>query len=114
MKERKYPTKLFVIGFLFGVIIYRFYLFVPSIILLIAGTFVKPCYYIGCLILLIDLVISFIWQVRIRNLVLNDNDNDNPFIQRFQEAFTEDKPLDELIDAVDDIIDEYEEDEEEN
>ena len=112
MKERKYPSKLFVIGFLFGVIIYRFYLFVPSIILLIAGTFVKPCYYIGCLILLIDLVISFIWQIRIRNLVLNDNDN--PSIQRFQEAFTEDKPLDEVIDVVDDIIDEYEEGEEEN
>ena len=77
---------------------------------MIAGTFVKPCYYIGCLILLIDLVISFIWQIRIRNLVLNDNDN--PSIQRFQEAFTEDKPLDEVIDVVDDIIDEYEEDEE--
>ena len=103
---RKYPTKLFVIGFLFGVIVYRFYLFVPSVILLIAGAFVKPCYYIGCFIL------SFIWQIRIRNLVLNDNNN--PSIQRIQNAFTEEKPLDELIDVVDAIIDEYEEDEEEN
>ena len=112
MKERKYPAKLFVIGFLFGVIIYRFYLFVPSIILLIAGTFVKPCYYIGCFILLIDLIMSLIWQIRIRNLVLNDNNN--PSIQRFQEAFNEDDSLDEVIDVVDAIIDEYEEDEEEN
>lgn len=109
---RKYPTKLFVIGFLFGVIVYRFYLFVPSVILLIAGAFVKPCYYIGCFILLIDFIVSFIWQIRIRNLVLNDNNN--PSIQRIQNAFTEENPLDEVIDVVDDIIDEYEEDEEEN
>lgn len=110
MKERKYPTKLFVIGFLIGVIIYRFYLFFPSIILLIAGIYVKPCYYIGCIILLIDLIISFIWQIRIRNLVLNDNNN--PSIQRFQEAFTGDNPEDEIIDTVNAIIDEYDDEEE--
>ena len=112
MKERKYPTKLFVIGFLFGVIIYRFYLFVPSIILLIAGTFVKPCYYIGCLILLIDLVISFIWQVRIRNLVLNDNDN--PDIQKFQDAFTEGNPNENLINTINEIIESSVDDEDDD
>ena len=53
-----------------------------------------------------------LWFLDSKSLVLNDNDN--PSIQRFQEAFTEDKPLDEVIDVVDDIIDEYEEDEEEN
>lgn len=107
MKERKYPTRLFVLGFLIGVIIYRFYLFVPSIILMIAGNFVKPCYYIGCIILLIDLIISLIWQIRIRNLVLNNNNN--PSIQKFQEAFTNDNPEEEIIDTVNAIIEEYEE-----
>ena len=90
MKERKYPAKLFITGFLIGVILYRFYLFVPSIILIIIGFKFKICYYIGCVILLIDLILSFIWQVRIRNLVLNDNDN--PDIQKFQDAFTDGDP----------------------
>ena len=111
MKERRYPTKLFVLGFLIGVIIYRFYLFVPSIILLIVGIYVKPCYYVGCIILLIDLIISFIWQIRIRKLILNNNSN--PSIQRFQEAFTEENPEDEIINVVNAIIEEYDEDDEE-
>ena len=112
MKERKYPTKLFITGFVIGVILYRFYLFVPSIILIIVGFKIKICYYIGCVILLIDLILSFIWQIRIRNLVLNDNDN--PDIQKFQDAFTEENPNDNLINTINEIIESSADDEDDD
>ena len=112
MKERKYPTKLFITGVLIGVILYRFYLFVPSIILIIIGFKFKICYYIGCVILLIDLILSFIWQVRIRNLVLNDNDN--PDIQKFQDAFTDGDPNENLINTINEIIESSDNDEDDD
>lgn len=105
MKERKYPTKIFILGFLIGAIINRFYLFIPSIILIIIGTKVKIYYFIGCIILLIDLIISFIWQKRIRNIVLSDSDNED--IQKFQTAFMDDNnPYDNIVNMVNEIIEE--------
>ena len=47
MNKRKYPSSLFIIGFVTNVLFHFFWLFVPAVILLIVGIFIKPCLYIG-------------------------------------------------------------------
>lgn len=86
MKERKYPKSLFIIGFTTNVIFHFFWLFVPCIILLIVGIFVKPCSYIGLALFIIDMFLSFIEQMKIRKAFLVDSDN--PGFHKFQEALS--------------------------
>ena len=76
MNNRKYPTSLFIIGFITNILFHFFWLFIPCIILLIIGIFVKPCLYIGLALLLIDILLSLIEQFRIR--------------QAFQDALSKD------------------------
>lgn len=89
MKKRKYPTSLFIFGFLTNMIFLYFWLFIPCIILLIIGIFVKPCLFIGLALLLIDIILSLIEQLRIRYTVLKNSDN--PDFQAFQDALSKDK-----------------------
>ena len=88
MNNRKYPTSLFVIGFITNILFHYFWLFLPCVVLLIIGIFVKPCLYIGLVILLIDIVLSFIEQIRIRQTVLEESDN--PDFRAFQDALSKD------------------------
>jgi hypothetical protein len=88
MNNRKYPTSLFVIGFITNILFHYFWLFLPCVVLLIIGIFVKPCLYIGLVILLIDIVLSFIEQIRIRQTVLKESDN--PDFRAFQDALSKD------------------------
>lgn len=88
MNERKYPTSLFVIGFITNVIFHFFWLFIPAIILLMVGIWVKKCAYFGLLILVLDLFLSLFEQLKIRNAVLQDSDN--PDFRAFQEALSKD------------------------
>ena len=76
MNNRKYPTSLFIIGFITNILFHFFWLFIPCIILLIVGIFVKPCLYVGLALLLIDILLSLIEQFRIR--------------QAFQDALSKD------------------------
>ena len=71
MNDRKYPTSLFIIGFITNVLFHFFWLFIPCIILLIVGIFVKPCLYIGLALFLIDIILSLIEQFRIRRAFQN-------------------------------------------
>ena len=71
MNNRKYPTSLFIIGFITNILFHFFWLFIPCIILLIVGIFVKPCLYIGLALLLIDILLSLIEQFRIRQAFQN-------------------------------------------
>ena len=75
MNNRKYPTRLFIIGFITNILFHFFWLFIPCIILLIVGIFVKPCLYIGLALLLIDILLSLIEQFRIRQAFLEESDN---------------------------------------
>ena len=88
MNNRKYPTSLFIIGFITNILFHFFWLFIPSIILLIVGIFVKPCLYVGLALLLIDILLSLIEQFRIRQAFLKESDN--PDFQAFQDALSKD------------------------
>ena len=86
MNNRKYPTSLFVIGFITNILFHFFWLFIPCIILLIVGMFVKTCLYIGLALLLIDILLSLIEQFRIRQAFLEESDN--PDFRAFQDALS--------------------------
>ena len=88
MNNRKYPTSLFIIGLITNILFHFFWLFIPGIILLIIGIFVKPCLYIGLALLLIDIVLSLIEQLRIRQAFLEESDN--PAFREFQDALSTD------------------------
>ena len=88
MNNRKYPTSLFIIGFITNILFHFFWLFIPCIILLIIGIFVKPCLYIGLALLLIDILLSLIEQFRIRQAFLEESDN--PDFREFQDALSKD------------------------
>ena len=88
MNNRKYPISLFTIGFITNILFHFFWLFIPCIILLIIGIFVKPCLYIGLALLLIDILLSLIEQFRIRQAFLEECDN--PDFRAFQDALSKD------------------------
>ena len=88
MNNRKYPTSLFIIGFITNILFHFFWLIIPCIILLIIGIFVKPCLYIGLALLLIDILLSLIEQFRIRQAFLEESDN--PDFRAFQDALSKD------------------------
>ena len=86
MNNRKYPKSLFIFGFITNIVFHFFLLFVLSVIFLIMGIFSKPCRYISLGILLIDIVLSLIEQIRIRQAFLAESDN--PDFQEFQNALS--------------------------
>lgn len=88
MNNRKYPTNLFVIGFLTNIVFHFFWLFIPSIILLIIGLFSQTCLNIGSALLFLDIILSLIEQIRIRQTFLEESDN--PDFREFQDALSKD------------------------
>ncbi|MGN0518871.1 MAG: DMP19 family protein [Acutalibacteraceae bacterium] len=88
MKERRYPLSLFLIGFITNILFRFFWLFIPSTILLIVGIFVDWCLYVGLVLLVIDIIASFIEQMRIRQAMLSDSDNEQ--FRKFQDAVSKD------------------------
>ena len=111
MKERKYPFSLFLIGFITNIVFHFFWLFIPSIILLIIGAFVDWCLYAGLALLVIDIIASFIEQMRIRKAMLSDSDNEQ--FSQFQDALSKDGNVFENIRGfVESAIEDYADDEE--
>ena len=88
VKERKYPMSLFVIGFITNILFHFFWLFVPGIIFLIVGIFVDWCLYVGLALLIIDIVASFVEQMKIRKAILSYSDNEQ--FRKFQDAISQD------------------------
>ena len=88
MNERKYPISLFVIGFVTNMMFHFFWLFIPAIILLMVGIWVKKCVYFGLVLLALDVILSLLEQLKIRNAVLQESDN--PDFRAFQEALSKD------------------------
>ena len=84
--KRRYPWKLFLMGFAMNFIIYFWKLFVPGVILMIIGIFSPQCFAVGIVLIVIDLVASIVEQVKIRNTILSDSDN--PDFQAFQDALS--------------------------
>lgn len=69
MKQRKYNEKLFWMGFLLNFLMRNFILFVPGIILCFLGLWNKNCLSIGIASILIDVIVSFIQQVKIKKTI---------------------------------------------
>ncbi|MBR7122492.1 MAG: DMP19 family protein [Oscillospiraceae bacterium] len=88
MKERRYPFILFLIGFITNILFRFFWLFIPSIILLIVGIWVVWCLYVGLALLGIDIIASFVEQMKIRQAMLSDSDNEQ--FRQFQDAVSRD------------------------
>lgn len=88
MNDRKYPTELFIIGFLMNIVFHFFWLFLLAILFLIIGIFDESCLYIGIIILCLDIALSFIEQLRIRQAFLEESDN--PDFRAFQDALSKD------------------------
>ena len=88
MKERRYPFSLFLFGFITNILFHFFWLFAPCVILLIVGIWVDWCLYAGLALLGIDIVASFVEQMKIRQAMLSDSDNEQ--FRKFQETVLND------------------------
>ena len=86
MNNRKYPIGLFIFGFISNILFHFFWLFVPAVILLIVGIFIKPCLYVGLAVLLTDVILSFVEQMKIRQAFLAESSN--PDFRAFQDALS--------------------------
>lgn len=73
--ERKYPLKMFLFFVLTNFLFHFFYLSLPGALLCIVGIWITPCLWIGLAVLLIDLILSVIEQLQIRNAAVTQSDN---------------------------------------
>lgn len=83
--ERKYPQKMFWLFVLTNFLFHFFYLSISGITLCIVGIWVKPCLYTGLVILGVDLILSIIEQLRIRNAAVSHSEN--PEFNELMDAF---------------------------
>lgn len=74
--NRKYPLKMFLLGLCLNFFIRYALLFLPGLVLCIIGIWSKKCLAIGLALWLVDLVASFVEQLRIRKAVLSESDNE--------------------------------------
>lgn len=88
MKEKRYPFSLFLVGFITNVLFRFFWLFIPSVVLLIVGIRVDLCLYAGLALLGVDVVLSLVEQIKIRKIMLSHSDNEQ--FRKFQEAISKD------------------------
>lgn len=111
MKERRYSLSLFLIGFITNILFRFFWLFILSVILLIVGIFVDWCLYVGLVLLAIDIIASFIEQMRIRQAMLSDSDNEQ--FRKIQDAVSKDgNVFVNIRNLVENTVEEYVDDEE--
>jgi len=82
---RKYPAKMFWHFVLMNFLLHYFYLFLPGLILSIIGIWVKSCLWIGLAILLLDVILSIIDQLRIAKAATTESDN--PEFNELMDAF---------------------------
>lgn len=75
MKNRKYPISLFIFGFLMNIVFRFWVLFVLGIVFSVVGIFVKSFVNIGLAILLLDVALSFVEQMRLRQTFLEESDD---------------------------------------
>ena len=100
-QDNKYPVSLFVIGVLMN-LTKNFFLFLPSIVLLIVGIWVKWCLFVGVALLLLDVIISLIEQIQIRNATIN---SDNPNFKEWQDAILSSDWKNNIMDLTESKID---------
>ena len=99
---KKYNRQLFLIGFLMN-ITKNFLLLIPGVLLCIVGIWVRICLIIGLSLLAIDLIISFVEQLQIKNTVENTN---NPNLVPWANAMMSDDWKSSVQDLLNNTIDE--------
>ena len=100
-QDNKYPVSLFVLGVLMN-LTKNFFLLLPCIILLIVGIWVKWCFFVGVALLLLDVIISLIEQIQIRNATIN---SDNPNFKEWQDAILSSDWKNNIMDLTESKID---------
>ena len=85
MKNGKFPTSLFIVGFIMNLILRFWYIFVSALLFMFVGIFIKPCLTIGIFLLLIDIIVSLVIQLFViktiydsddlNDIILKDGDN---------------------------------------
>lgn len=100
--NRKYTLKQFLLGLVINVVIFHFYLFIPGVILCLIGIAVKHCLYIGIALLIFDLIISFISQLKIRKTILSDSDD--PEFNDLMDAYCDPDDPDAFKEKIDEKI----------
>ncbi len=88
MKNRKYPISLFIFGFLMNVVFRFWVLFVLGIVFSVVGIFVKSFVNIGLAILLLDVALSFVEQIRLRQTFLEESDDSD--FEAFKDVMSKD------------------------
>ena len=88
MKNRKYPISLFIFGFLMNVVFRFWVLFVLGIVFSVVGIFVKSFVNIGLAILLLDVALSFVEQMRLRQTFLEESDDSD--FEAFKDMMSKD------------------------
>ena len=88
MKNRKYPISLFIFGFLMNIVFRFWVLFVLGIVFSVVGIFVKSFVNIGLAILLLDVALSFVEQMRLRQTFLEESDDSD--FEAFKDMMSKD------------------------
>ncbi len=83
--KRRYPAGMFCLFVLFNFFLHFFYLSIPGILLCIAGIWNKVCLLIGAGVLLLDLLLSIIEQMKIAAAATSESDN--PEFNELMDAF---------------------------
>ncbi len=109
-QEPKYPVNLFWIGFFMNMT-KNFLLFFLAIILLIVGIWVKWCLILGLALLALDIIISLVEQIQIRNTTLN---SDDPNFKEWQEAILSPNWKDNIINLTESKMENSDEEDSDN
>lgn len=107
--NKKYPAGLFIVGFISNIFGKFFFLFFPAVILIIIGIWIKSCFIIGLGLLALDIILSFIEQLRIKKTV---HYSDDPNFAEFQAAVLSKDWQSNIKSMVEDKINENLEDDE--
>ena len=83
--KRKYPAKMFLLFVLTNFLFRFFYLFIPGTVLCVVGIWSQTYLYVGRAVLGLDLILSIVEQVRIRNAAVGQSEN--PDFNEMMDAF---------------------------
>ena len=83
--KRKYPAKMFWRFVLADFVFHFLYLFLPGAVLCVVGIRVRPCLWIGLILLGVDLALSIAEQTRIRKAA--EAPSANPEFNELMDAF---------------------------
>ena len=101
--KAKYDNGLFMAGVCLN-FIKNVFIWIPAIILLFVGVWVKVGLYIGITLLILNIIVAFIEQFHIKSCVEN---SDTPEFEPWKEIMTSDNWKDDVKDKINNIIDSY-------